>query len=154
MKKIIDTINFYKEGAKGLLKAKFNQLVDGEVTKEVIDFRLNQCKSCPLFTGKHCDVNKYGKKGSDEIITQKTLDDNESSFITFSVNGVVRQIGFDKTDRYTRGCGCPILSHDNKPEKVKYPFSKDDLTRTDGTAACPLNKWTEEDFNKYIDENN
>jgi len=151
MDKLKDKINFLKEGAKGLLKAKFNQMINGKAPDEVIEFRLSQCKSCPLFTGKYCDQTKYGRKDSDEVITQTLIDKYPQNFTEHSVNSVVRQVSVDG-DKYTRGCGCPILDTNNKPVKPEFHFTNEELNKKDGTSACPLNKWNEEEFIKYLDK--
>lgn len=139
-------IKFYIAGAKSLALAKFNTMINGKPDDEVIEFRVSQCKSCPLFKDNVCDPNRLVAKSGLEI----SLSEGERLPHIKDSFGILRAAVKDN-EVYYRGCGCPIISN-GKPNKPSYYFDENELEKRDGTGPCPMGKWSKEEFVKYIEK--
>lgn len=142
-----NNIMFYLAGAKNLALAKFNTMINGRPDEEVIEFRVNQCKNCPLLRNNICDPTVLvNRKGTDEI----PIKDAENYPHIKDNFGEVRAL-VKNDEVYYRGCGCPIIT-DGKPDKPSYFFNEDSLERKDGLGPCPMGKWSKEEFVKYLEK--
>jgi hypothetical protein len=143
---IIEKINHYKNGIINLAIAEWNLIENGEVDESIQEFRKHQCTSCPLFdkVNKKCN-NAYLSNGK-SIISIDRLFNGELPKI--EVDGEIRKTTYNN-ELYTKGCGC-ILWTDEEPKKIKYYFSDELLEKNDGTAPCPLNKWTKKEYERYV----
>jgi len=142
---IKNSINYYIQGLKGLAKAKISEITEGVVSEEIQEFRKSQCLSCPLFNSADNTCNRNLLSDGEQIISIDRVYNGE--FEPIKVNGVIRQTTVNGKI-FTVGCGCKLW--DNKPQKIKYHFTEEELNKKDGTAPCPLNKWTKDEYNKYI----
>ncbi len=142
-----DTVNYYVQGAINLIEAKYSEIKDGEVSIEVQEFRKNQCLTCPLFNKINNTCNNQYLSDGKSLVSIDRIHSGELPKI--EVNGVIRQTIVNNVV-FTRGCGCTLWN--NEPQKIKYHFREELLELKDGTAPCPLNRWTKEQF--YARKNN
>lgn len=139
---LIHNLSYYTKGAINLAKAKWSLVTEGKVDKEVTDFRKRQCKSCPLFSNGVCNRNFFSDGESLIGI------DRVAEFEQVKSYGQIVQIK-NNNKIYTLGCGC-FLFNEESDGKVVYHFSDELLEKTDGTAPCPLNRWTKKEFENYV----
>lgn len=138
---------FLLKGALSLASAKFNTLVNGKPDPEVVEFRVSQCKKCPLLNNRICDPNVFKSESGDTI----SLKDADRYINVTDSFGIIRLV-IDNGQVYYRGCGCPILNQDGTPNKPNYYFDEKELEKKDGTGPCPMGKWSKKLFEQYIKE--
>lgn len=124
--------------------------IGDKANDEQQEFRKSQCESCILLTykdGTHrCNPNMLAPvdfKNQDDLVSLETV--KKAGFTTIKPQGVLTAAIIDNKT-YRRGCGCP-LSGDGA--KWKFSFDEQDLQRQDGTAPCPLNRWTNQEYEKW-----
>lgn len=143
--KIKDEANYYRAAAPKVAKAVGKRLIGEKADNELQQFRKEQCESCPLFTGSNCNKNMVASYKGDTLpllVAQKAGLVSKDSF------GNTRTITIDN-ETYYRGCGCSLTG---VTAKWKFDFEEEELNMKDGTAPCPMGKWSTENFNKWKNE--
>ena len=146
--KLKDSVSFVINGAPNLLKAYAKKIIGDSADTDLQQFRKEACENCRLFTGSNCNKRDVATN-SDESKYPQAMSLDESIAIGFSsskVHGTIRTVVSPDGDVYFRGCGCPQTG---EFAKWKSSFSDSDLELKDGTAACPMGKWTTGMFNKW-----
>ncbi len=105
-------------------------------------YRKSVCGFCPLFTSdSRCNIEKLASWSG------KTISLNEAKLTSHSVvpegSDIIRT-AFFQGELYYRGCGC------NVDTKASYYFEDEDLDRKDGTAACPMGKWSKPYYKQWV----
>lgn len=149
VKRLKSKFNFYKGAVAPIVKAVSDTISKGKPDKEVMEFRKKRCSECPLFNGTHCNSNKMATHGG-YMIDTKDVEDSNSYVKIYDKNNVLR-VAVSGSCRYVRGCGCRVAGDG---AKWSFNFSPEDLAKRDGTAPCPLNRWSEVEFQKYIKDKN
>jgi hypothetical protein len=146
LKKLKDSFNFTAAAIPKVAVAYYKKAIGDVATNDEQQFRKEQCESCPLFNGQDCDKNKMlWEQGTDYELLSMTIIEKGGFILQKDSYGNVRKAF--KNDRiYTRGCGC---SQTGTGAKWKFSFTDTDLEKTDGTAPCPMNKWTKDKFQQW-----
>lgn len=126
--KLLTILNAVDDVAKAYVNTAFNK-----VSEEEINYRKSKCESCVLFDGRTCNNNHLGSLDNKII----TLDEAKRMMHT-KVNGVIKTAIDSENRIYYRGCGCTMAGDS---AKYKFYFSKEDLSKRDGTGPCPMGKW-------------
>lgn len=143
-----DKINYYKAALPKVTKAVTKRLIGDKADNETQEFRKAQCESCPLFSGTHCNKNLLASF-DDDTVSMETVEMKQAGFIiTYDSYNVLRTAIRDGKIYY-RGCGC---SQTGKDAKWKFSFDEKDLNKKDGTAPCPMGKWSTENFKQWKNE--
>lgn len=144
-KKVKDEANYYRAAAPKVLKAYAKKLIGDIPENDVQEFRKTKCESCPLFSGTNCNRNLVANHDGDIIPYQDaikvgiTTKDEYSNVRTVIINDLT----------YYRGCGCSLVGSN---AKWKFDFEDKELSLKDGTAPCPMGKWSTENFKKHKNE--
>ena len=140
---------FIVKGALNLVSTKFNTLVNGRPDPDVVEFRVSQCKACPLLNNRICNPDVLKSESGDTI---NLIDADRYINVTDSF-GVVRLV-INNDQVYYRGCGCPILNEDGTPNKPNHYFDEKELEKRDGTGPCPMGRWNKTLFEQYLKKKN
>jgi hypothetical protein len=140
--KIKDETNFYRAAAPKVLKAYTKKLIGDKPENKVQEFRKEQCESCLLFTGSNCSKEMVASHSGDKLPYSQAI---KAGIVTKDSYDNIRTVTIDNKTYY-RGCGCPLTG---STAKWKFDFDDKELSLKDGTAPCPMGKWSVDNFNKW-----
>lgn len=148
MKKIKDTLNYYKAAIPQVAKAVSKKLIGDVADTEVRQFRKFQCESCLLFDGDTCNKNRLASHEGNSVAL--SIAENKQAGYILTKDGYDNiRTAVRNGEVFYRGCGCPQTgSH----AKWKFSFSEEDLNKKDGTSPCPMGKWSTDNFKKWKNE--
>lgn len=119
-----------------VFQAYARKAIGDVATTEEQEFRKSQCETCVLFNGQSCSKNRVATKDG-KYYEFSDVENPLFAKIKDSFE-VVRAVRAPNGDIYYRGCGCPQTG---PHAKWKFSFTDEELSKKDGTAPCPLNRW-------------
>lgn len=145
-KKIKNEVNFYKDAVPKFVEAVGKKIIGDVPENEIQQFRKEQCENCVLFTGSSCNKSKLASHSGKTIDIELA---EQSGVVTKDSNKNIRTVTI-RNETYYRGCGCSLTG---STAKWKFSFSEEDLAKKDGTAPCPMGKWSKENYGNWKQKN-
>jgi hypothetical protein len=150
LKKLYEEGKFMAAAIPKVVAAYGKKLIGEVASSDEEEFRKSQCENCPLFDGKTCSRESMLWESEDkinfELIPVSKVEARFSGFTLSKDSYGNTRVAFRDSKKYIRGCGC---DQTGESAKWKFSFDEESLNLQDGTAPCPMGKWSIENFNNW-----
>ena len=153
LKKLYEESKFITAAIPKVAAAYAKKIIGDVASSEEEEFRKSQCESCPLFDGSTCSRNMllWENEKEYELIPLSKVEGKFSGFLLIRDSFKNIRIASRDGKKYIRGCGC---SQTGDSAKWKFSFSEEELNLKDGTAPCPMGKWSTDKFKSWQQNKN
>jgi len=143
LEKLKEEVAYYASAAPKVADAYIKYALGDKAEDLQKAFRQHQCETCVLYKKEddyaQCNPDLLAN-AKDETYTLDTV--RKAGFPLYKEKGVIYSAVIDN-QVFVRGCGCPVGGTN---AKWKFSFEESDLKRGNGTAPCPRNRWINEKF--------